>query len=139
MGRGPDTEETKRRKIAKLLGIEYVPDKEPTTEDKEEVVKASREAEAVLDYISRSGQGYIRKECPVCLAIFSTDRRSVGYCSDNCRKVQLQGFGIDWDPNKIGPERWGMTGEPLTLGPTALIIADDVLATQNLIDNNVVV
>jgi len=149
-------EDTKRAKLAALLGLEEHLPTEPTPDQAIEQQTASREAEATAAYIAQP-QRFIRKKCKECEAEFASDRGNVAYCNDNCRKNWLARIGIIWDPKKPPSQRWdfvvvtndngettsvGSTREPLTVPPPALVVADlavEVLAAQSQESQNTAV
>lgn len=114
--------ETKKAKLAELLGIEI-----PTEGKRTEQQTASREAEAVLAYYEDSST-FAEKMCKYCEQVFAVNRGCVAYCSDKCRTKALADIGIDWDSAKPVEERWALyqgskqTAEPLTVPPSALAV-----------------
>jgi hypothetical protein len=114
--------ETKQRKLAELLGIEFP--EPPTKQELEDKATASREAEAVLLY-GASPKAFIQRECKNCGFVFAVDRSSIAYCSDDCRAhAILRDWKIVWNPKaRTLADRWGsQTGgpEPLVIPPLVL-------------------
>lgn len=122
-------EQRARDKLAELFGLqEHVPT-EPEPSQTEKDLTNSRQAEAVIEYITRP-QLFKQVECKQCGGVFATNRGNVSYCSDTCRKHKLAELGIVWDPTKPQELRWDYR-EPLIVPPPALVVAD--LAVEMLI------
>lgn len=118
-------EETKRQKLAALLGIE-LSELPKSSRYRERPEDRSREAEALIGYIAKP-QNFRYVECSQCGGLFATNQPSVAMCSDSCRIRHLEQKGIQWDPHKPQTERWGYV-LPLTVPPQALDALRKVLA-----------
>lgn len=114
--------ERNRNRLAELFGLQEHLPTEPTPPPGELQLTASREAEAVIEYIKRP-QTFKQVECGQCGGTFATDRGNVKYCSDRCRAKWLENIGIIWNPSKPQEERWDYR-EPLIVPPPALVVAD---------------
>lgn len=114
---------------------------------------AALEAEAVLLYFNLKGKGFYKQICPECgrefaykyaLAVLDTKKMKKGNqeeviaykksinkfrCSNKCRKDALARIGMEWNPDKLPEERWGMNAQmygviPLIVAPDALEIVE---------------
>lgn len=115
-------DETKRQKLAALLGIS-LDEMPPPPRYRETAADRSREADAVIGYIAKP-QAFRKKECGQCGLVFATNQPSVSMCSDRCRVAHLAAKGIQWDPHKKQEERWGHI-LPLTVPPAALALLSE--------------
>lgn len=115
-------EETKRRKLAELLGIDM-----PTAPTSPRVVtereNRSREAEAVLEFVQYPTT-FRMPTCSRCGNNFAVNRSNVSYCSDKCRAETLAEMGIQFNWDKDPASRWyvvqqgsATTAEPLVVPP----------------------
>lgn len=113
----PRLKKTKEQKAIETLQ-RLLPELKDTLPTKIIEQDPSHEAEAVLTFI-QSPRLFITKKCKRCKAAFSTNYKSVGYCSNTCRALALAELGIKWDPFKPLEVRWG--GEPpLVISPEAM-------------------
>lgn len=119
-------EETKRQKLAALLGIPL--SEIPKSSYREKPDDKSREADAVIAYVARP-QDFKHKACINCGGMFATNQPSVGMCSDSCRVRHLERKGIQWDPHKKQTERWGYV-LPLTVPVEALDVIRKALLPE---------
>jgi hypothetical protein len=119
-------EDTKRNKLAALLGMDSPPAR---TSAKPKVARddVSREAEALINFVE-APQTFARITCRVCKGDFLVNRANVACCSDTCRARELDALGIKWDWDKAPESRWYVssqqnlkaTNEPLVVMPAAL-------------------
>lgn len=121
-------EETKRAKLAELFGLEAPKNETPPTVMQ---ATASREAEATLAYV-KEPEKFRKIECRHCGKTFAVNRANVSCCSDKCRAGELAALGIEWDFTRDPAERWvgDFFGEPLTVPPAALELADRALTER---------
>ena len=76
------------------------------------------QAEGVLLHLQVAQRTMQHKYCKRCGEVFSTRYMSVAYCSDLCRKMEMEAIGIRWDPRtdsyaNMDAER------PIVVGPQA--------------------
>lgn len=117
-------DETRKRKLAELLGIPYEPPKPPDPKEELRKETVSREAEAVVLYMEDPAK-FITRLCRVCHQPFGVNRASISCCSDRCRQDLLsETYGLDVDLSLRTPqERWTHnTGgrEPLIVPPPVI-------------------
>lgn len=79
----------------------------------------SLSAEATLISLKWPELERVRKDCLSCGRRFLTDYLSVAYCSDKCRALELDRYGLDWS-NKTARQRWGGYQPPGLIPPDAL-------------------
>lgn len=118
-------------KIARVLGMD------PTKNAPQAISKAPLpkqtelvhqfEAEGVLNTLRYPEWPRVMKKCGNCEESFSTAYRAVGYCSDECRRLDLaKNFGIEWVEAKYRTqseiEIWGGRVPPQTIPPDALAV-----------------
>lgn len=147
-------DETKKRKLAELLGIE-VP-KEPTKEERQASEDASFEQQAVIFFLENP-LAFKKRVCLQCEREFMVNRRFVAVCSERCTINYLAERGLSYDTTREPNERWlrvrvvGMNkqgeyiveetpqtrwdylgGEPMIIGPDVLEILPKELHQENL-------
>src|ERR1044071_928646 len=88
------------------------------------------EAEAMLALIE-TPKKFVVKNCKSCGNRFSTNYKSVAYCSDMCRATELRKIGISWDLHKTPEQRYGLWGQPLIVPSKALEILA-LLSTKSI-------
>lgn len=115
-------EETKRRKLAELLGLD-MPTAPTSPRAAIQRENRSREAEAVLEFVSYPTT-FRMPSCTRCGNNFAVNRANVSYCSDKCRAEALADMGIKFDWDKDPASRWyvvqhnsATTAEPLVVPP----------------------
>lgn len=97
--------------------------------EKRHELPAFYEAEGVLRFLEKPAS-FTVKICKRegCKEPFGTNYRAVAYCSDNCRRRDLERTGIRWNPHKPPEERW--QGEPPLVLPPQVIRALIALLSQ---------
>lgn len=119
-----------KNKLADLFGMEA-----PETPNGPTAARIkndnSREAEAVIEYISNA-EKFRSKTCRHCGENFLVNRANVALCSDYCRAKELEAVGITWRWDREPEARWyyaydgdSRTTEPLVIGPHATKMIDD--------------
>lgn len=103
--------ETRRAKLMEL----WDDDEEVVSALKEEIPKSvleqyeadenSREAEALLIFM-RCPEYFVASNCKRCEKPFVHTYGAVWYCSNRCRRKDLEDEGINWDVTKSPQERW---------------------------------
>lgn len=119
-------DEIKQQRLAKLLGIEYVPPVKETPAAKVARENISREAESVIAYLD-APQAFSKRPCRVCKQVFAVNRANISCCSDTCRTELLSDiYGLDIDLSLRTPEdRWN----PRTGGHEPLLVVQPILAS----------
>lgn len=83
-------------------------------------------AEAVLTSLQYPEKPRVTKTCKHCKDGFTTTYASVGYCSDECRRLELSKYGVDWIAEqyrtKSEVELWGGFVPPFIIPPDALAV-----------------